>query len=114
MKTLTVAVATTIVLAIAAFPVAQTSEQTWTGKISDKMCGASHTGMGEKLTDRECTQQCVKGGHPYVFVVDKKVFAIANQKFEGLATHAGHTVLLTGQLKDSTITVSKIAMPKGQ
>ncbi|HYN09783.1 MAG TPA: hypothetical protein VES67_20540 [Vicinamibacterales bacterium] len=113
MRTLKVAL-TAVVFAIIATPLAQTSEQTWTGKISDKMCGVSHVGMGENVTDRECTLKCVKGGSPYVFVVDKKVLAVANQKFEGLETHAGHTVLLTGQLKDSTITVSKIAMPKGQ
>jgi hypothetical protein len=28
------------------------------------------------------------------------------------ATHAGHTVMLTGEMKGETVTVSKIEMPK--
>jgi len=52
---------------------AQAAEKTWTGKISDSMCGASHAKMmgehtGAKMTDRECTLACVKGGGKYVFV----------------------------------------------
>ena len=31
------------------------AEQTWTGAISDKMCGADHKNMGGKMSDRECT-----------------------------------------------------------
>lgn len=41
-----------------------------------------------------------------------KVFQIADQKDPALATHAGHTVMLTGEMKGETITVSKIDMPK--
>jgi hypothetical protein len=37
---------------------------------------------------------------------------IANQSFEGLATHAAHEVLLTGEIKDGAIVVAKIEMPK--
>ena len=51
------------------------AEQTWTGAISDSMCGASHAGMrthGEKITDRECTVACLSYQTPdapkYVFV----------------------------------------------
>ena len=84
------------------------------GKISDSMCGAKH-GKGEHAgtaaSDRECTEKCVKGGEKYVFVSGDKVYKIANQDFAGLKTHAGHEVLLTGDAKDDTITVSKIAMP---
>jgi hypothetical protein len=29
-----------------------------------------------------------------------------------LKAHAGHEVMLTGEMKDETITVSKIAMPE--
>lgn len=39
---------------------------TWTGTISDSMCGAKH-GMA-KMTDRECTEMCVKTGAKYIFV----------------------------------------------
>ncbi len=83
------------------------ADQTWTGKISDDMCGANHGGK----PDRECTQSCVKDGSKYVFVAGDKVYKIANQDDKALATHAGHTVNLTGEMKGDTITVSKIEMP---
>ena len=87
--------------------------ETWTGQIGDSMCGAKHKPMGTmKMADRECTEMCVKAGGKYVFIMGDKVFQIANQKDKVLAMHAGHTVLLTGELKGDTITVSKIDMPK--
>ena len=90
----------------------QAKAQTWTGKISDSMCGAKHT-MGKDPT--ECTTACVKGGGEYVFVGDKdKVYKIGNQKFADLAKHAGHTVEVTGTMKGDTITVEKIVMPKAK
>src|SRR5712671_6308341 len=90
------------------------AEQTWAGKISDSACGAKHEEAAEGqgvMADRECTQACVRGGSKYVLVVDGKVFQIANQDNKDLATHAGHTVKLTGELKGTSITVSKIEMP---
>jgi hypothetical protein len=95
------------------------ADQTWTGKISDSMCGASHAKMiaahggASKMTDRDCTLACTKAGGKYVFVMggSGKVYDIANQDDKDLQTHAGHTVRLTGEMKGDTITVSKIAMP---
>jgi hypothetical protein len=95
---------------------AQAAEKTWTGKISDSMCGASHAKMmaqhtGAKMTDQECALACVKGGGKYVFVSGEKIYNIENQDLALLQEHAGHTVRLTGEMKGDTITVSKIVMP---
>jgi hypothetical protein len=90
------------------------AEQTWSGKISDSACGAKHEEAAEGqgvMADRECTQACVRGGSKYVLVVDGKVLQIANQDNKDLAVHAGHLVKMTGELKGSAITVSKIEMP---
>ena len=90
------------------------AEQTWSGKIADSACGAKHEEAAEGqgvMADRECTQACVRGGSKYVLVVDGKVLQIANQDNKDLATHAGHLVKMTGELKGSAITVSKIEMP---
>jgi hypothetical protein len=95
-------------VAVAAAP----APETWTGKISDAHCGAKHATEGKKMTDRECTEMCVKGGAKYVFVSKDKIYQLADQKDAALATHAGHEVLLTGEMKGDTITVSKIEMPK--
>jgi hypothetical protein len=93
------------------------ADQTWTGKISDSNCGASHKKAAEhgtsKMSDRDCTLACVKGGGKYVFVSKGKVYSIDNQDFAALQEHAGHTVKLTGEKKGDAITVSKIVMPAG-
>jgi hypothetical protein len=109
--TLRLLVAAAFVVAFVSAGRVAAAPETWTGKISDAMCGAKHT-MGAK-NDTECTTGCVKGGQEYVFVGPKdKVFKIANQKFADLAKHAGHTVQLTGEVdKNGAITVTKIVMP---
>ena len=87
------------------------ADQTFTGSISDKMCGTNHKAMGPKMMDRECTQACTKGGAPYVLVSEGKVYTLTNHDAD-LRTHAGHTVILTGELRSDTIRVAKIEMPK--
>ncbi|HET7619280.1 MAG TPA: hypothetical protein VFK20_12285 [Vicinamibacterales bacterium] len=87
---------------------------TWTGVISDSMCGVKH-GSGEhgtKMSDKDCTTECVKGGSDYVFVSGDKIYKIENQDFGDLKAHAGEKVTLTGEMKDDTITVSKIEASK--
>ena len=110
---LTLSIVTVVLfLGVTAAPFA--AEQTWTGQISDSACGAKHEEAAEgqgKMPDRECTAACVKGGSKYVLVSNGKVLPIANQDNKDLATHAGHTVKLTGELKGASITVSKIEMP---
>ena len=99
-------------LVLASMPLGA-AEQTWAGRISDSACGAKHEEAAEGngvMPDRECTQACVRGGSKYVLIVDGKVLQIANQEFSDLAAHAGHTVKLTGELKGTAITVSKIEM----
>ena len=93
--------------------IATAAEQTWTGQISDSACGAKHEEAAEgqgKMADRDCTIACVRGGSKYVLVSDGKVFQIANQDNKDLAAHAGHTVKMTGEMKGSSITVSKVEM----
>jgi len=59
-------------------------EQTWTGKITAGMCGATH-GMGH-----DCIMNCIKAGEKYVFVNKRQVHPIQNQDFSDLDKHAGH------------------------
>ncbi len=93
------------------------ADKTWNGRITDSMCGAKHKAVeehkeGKKMTESDCVKACVEGhGGKYAFVSDNKVYKIQNQDFEGLKTHAGHSVALTGEMKGDTITVSKIEMP---
>ena len=86
---------------------------TWSGKVSDSICGPSHkngppTG-GQQLNDVECTQLCIEAGAKYVFVTANGVYSIANQNFNGLRSNIGKTVQLEGDLEGTTITVTKIS-----
>jgi hypothetical protein len=105
MKTGIITAALAVVLAAGAFA----AEQTWNGSISDKMCGADHSKMGKKMSDRDCTVACTKGGAPYALLSDGKVYPLANHEGD-LRTHAGHLVNVTGELKGNTIRVSRIEM----
>jgi hypothetical protein len=87
-------------------------EQTWTGVISDAMCGASHKSMPGDHTDRECTLACAQGGSAYALVSAGKVYKLTSHEAD-LKTHAGHTVNVTGALQGDTIKVSKIEMKSG-
>src|ERR1019366_10378332 len=106
MKTLFAFIGAVLVTSVTGFA----AEQTWTGQISDSACGAKHEEAAEgqgKMPDRECTLACVRGGSKFVLVVDGKVLQIANQDNKDLATHAGHAVKITGELKGAAIVVSK-------
>jgi hypothetical protein len=88
------------------------ADQSWTGQISDSMCGVSHpTGEhgGKAMTAKQCTAGCVKKGAKYVFVSDGKVYNISNQDAAGLAKYAGDNVKVTGTMAGDTITVTKVA-----
>ena len=91
------------------------AQKTWTGQITDSMCGASHAGMGDMgKNPKECIAACAKGGAKYAFVTEGKVYEIANQTLAGLNNADGKAVRLTGDLASDgkTITVSKIAVAK--
>ena len=110
MKRLTVFITGT--LFCASFALA--AESTWSGKISDSMCGRSHKSAiehsGKKMSDHDCVIACVKDGGKYVFVADGKIYNIENQDFAGLEEHAAHNIKLTGEMTGDTIKVTKIEM----
>ena len=99
-------------LFVLSFPVAGfAAEQTWTGMIGDSKCGATHKAMQEhnaSLTDRACTEACIKSGGQYILSANGKVYKLENQKDSALLENAGKTVMVTGTLKGDTITASKI------
>lgn len=95
---------------------ARAAEKTWAGQISDAMCGKDHSMMmhdGKKVSARDCTLVCVKGGSKYVFVSKGMVYQVDNQNMKDLEVHAGHNVQLTGEMASDrkSIHVSKITMP---
>jgi hypothetical protein len=90
------------------------AEKTWTGTISDAKCNGTHHKAehgSQSDSDHDCVTKCVDAGSKYVFISGGKTYQIANQDFAALKDHGGHRVALTGDMKDDTITVSKVEMP---
>ena len=86
--------------------------KTFTGTVSDSMCGAKHAMPG---SDAECTRACVSKGSKYALVVGDKVYTLETSDKDALATldkQAGAKATVTGTEKDNTITVSKIVAAK--
>ena len=87
------------------------ADQTWTGMIGDSKCGATHKAAQEhnaNLTDRACTEGCIKSGAEYILSSNGKVYKLVNQKDPALAENAGKTVMVTGTLKGNSITATRI------
>jgi len=93
---------------------AAADEQTFTGAISDDMCGAAgHASMRMGPTDAECTVACVGAhGATYVLVDGKSTYALSDQKTA--EKFAGQRVKVTGTLdvKSHTIKVASISAVK--
>jgi hypothetical protein len=86
--------------------------QTFTGRVSDAMCGANHMmgGSGE-----DCTRVCVKKGSKYALVVGEKVYALdTNDKasLDKLDQLADKNAKVTGVAKGDTIAVKSVAEGK--
>ena len=84
---------------------AKDKEGSWTGWITDSMCGAKHG----SANPAECTNKCVKDhGAKYALYnsADKKVYALDPQA--KLAEHAGQFVKVTGTAEGETIKVKSV------
>jgi hypothetical protein len=80
--------------------------KTYTGTVSDAMCGTKHMGSAA-----ECTRACVKKGSKYALVVGDKVYTLDTSDQAALDTldkQAGAKATVTGTEKDSTITVTSV------
>jgi hypothetical protein len=90
---------------------ATAQQQTFTGRLSDSVCGASHQSKASAaaLTDRACLVACVNALARYVLVDEhNQVVPIANQDAMGLPLYAGRPVKLTGERKGDAILVTKV------
>jgi len=86
---------------------ASPKDGSWTGWVTDTMCGAK----GASAKHADCAKKCVDSGHgKYALYnpADKKVYTLDPQ--EKLAEHAGHFVKVTGSVEGDTIKVKAIEM----
>jgi hypothetical protein len=85
------------------------AQQTFTGRLSDSVCGASHRSKAAADTDRQCLVACIKALEKYVLVDrDNRVLPIANQDAMGLPLYAGRPVKLTGEWRGTAVFVTKV------
>jgi hypothetical protein len=74
-------------------------QQTFTGVITDSMCGKDHAAM--KVTpDSKCVQECVKHGSKYALFDGKTAYVLSDQKTP--EQFAGQKVKITGTLYEKT------------
>jgi hypothetical protein len=98
-------------LACAAVMPASAQQQTFSGRLSDTACGASHDAKTAErgLSDRQCLLACVGALGKYVLVDQNgSVIPIANQDAMGLPLYAGRLVRLTGERNGGAIVVTKV------
>ncbi len=85
------------------------SQQTYTGVITDSMCGNNHAMM--KVTpDSKCVTECVKHGAKYALYDGKATYVLSDQKTP--EKFAAKKVVVNGTLdeKTKTIKVDSIAL----
>lgn len=86
--------------------------QTFTGRVSDAMCGASHMMEGSA---EDCTRACVKKGSKYALVVGDKVYTLDTSDkstLDQLDQLANKNVKVTGTAKGETIAVKSVSAGK--
>jgi hypothetical protein len=100
-------------LAVAALSAAP-GKQTFTGTVTDDMCGkAGHSQMRMGPTDADCTIACISAhGASYVLYDGKEVYTLSDQRTP--EQFAAQKVLVTGTLdaKTRTIQVESIRAAK--
>jgi hypothetical protein len=83
--------------------------QSFTGVITDSMCGANHA-MMHVTPDAKCVQDCVKAHAKYVLFDGKTAYQLSDQ--QAPAKFAAQRVKVTGILRAGAITVTGIEPAK--
>ncbi len=88
------------------------STQTFTGEVSDAMCGAKHSEGGDPAT---CVRACVQKGAKYALVVGDKVYTLDTSDQAALDTLnklAWEEAKVTGTANGDTISVKSVTAAK--
>jgi hypothetical protein len=86
--------------------------QTFTGRVSDAMCGANHMMAGQ---GSDCVRACVQKGSKYALVVGDKVHALDTSDkatLDKLDKLADKQAKVTGQANGDSIAVSSVGDAK--
>jgi hypothetical protein len=92
-----------LLAAAIATTIAAADQQTFTGVITDTMCGKSH-GMVAGQPDDKCVAMCVKGtSSQYALYNGQSVLKLSDQKTP--SKYAAQRVKVTGTLNEKTQTI---------
>ncbi|HXY14117.1 MAG TPA: hypothetical protein VEI26_06420 [Terriglobales bacterium] len=86
--------------------------ESFTGLVSDAMCGKQHMMEGDPIT---CLRACVQKGSKYALVVGDKVYTLDTQDKTALATLdklANKMATVKGQANGDEIQVSSVSAAK--
>jgi hypothetical protein len=103
------AIVSAFVFGTALLTLAADKPQSFTGKVSDAMCGAHHMMSGPEA---DCTHACVSKGSKYALVVGDKVYTLDTDNKTALASLdklAGSNAKVTGTLNGDMIAVASVA-----
>ena len=87
--------------------------QSFTGKVSDAMCGAKHPEAG--IAPADCVRACVQKGANYALVVGDKVYTLKTSDkaaLDELNKLAWEQAKVTGTASGDTISVKSVAAAK--
>jgi len=93
-------------------PTLAASIQTFTGRVSDTMCGTKHH---EGVAPADCVRACVKHGAKYALVIGDKVYTLDTSDqaaLHKLNTLAWEEAKVTGTANGDTISVKSVAAAK--
>jgi hypothetical protein len=92
------------VMMIALAVATASAADTFTGIITDTMCGAKpHSQMSKGSTDEACAKMCVKGPHEYALLEGTNVLKLSDQK--AAAKFPAQKVKVTGAYDEKTKTI---------
>jgi hypothetical protein len=89
------------------------STQTFTGKVSDAMCGAKHSEA--RIAPADCVRACVQKGANYALVVGERVYTLKTSDqaaLDELNKLAWEQAKVTGTANGDTISVKSVAAAK--
>jgi hypothetical protein len=92
---------------VAGVLVASESPQTFTGVITDTMCGARHR-MTKDQPDEQCVKMCTKGSSEYALFDGTQVLKLTDQK--NSAKFAAQRVKIAGTYNEKTKTIKVVSI----
>jgi hypothetical protein len=103
---------TLAIAAVLALPSFALRGESFTGEVSDSMCGAEHMMKGSKA---DCARACVAKGSNYALVVGDKVYALETKDktvLDRLNELAGRRARIIGKAYGDSIVVNTVAPAK--